>query len=152
MKNQHLAECYELISIVPAVYLSTINEMGMPETRAMLNLHNPSQFPDLKEFLWCYEVNLEILFTTNTSSEKVRQVLYNPNVSLFFCKPEAWHGLTLCGKMEIVSDMAIKGRLWQANWFIYYPDGPESEDYCVMLFKPKYAKSYNKFERFRIEF
>ncbi len=40
-------ECLNLTETAEAVYLSTIDENGFPQTRSMLNLRNTEQFANL---------------------------------------------------------------------------------------------------------
>lgn len=40
-------ECLNLMETAEAVYLSTIDENGFPQTRSMLNLRNTEQFANL---------------------------------------------------------------------------------------------------------
>lgn len=80
----------ELMEISEAAYLTTINNDGFPETRAMLNLRREKQFPKLVKLFDNYQNEFLLYFTTNSSSQKVEQIGNNPKVSVYFC--QAAHG------------------------------------------------------------
>ncbi len=149
-KDDVLNKGKELIATAGAVYLTTVNSKSFPETRAMLNLRNSKQFPGLVDFF--KEVDdTEIYFTTNTSSAKVNQITANSSVSVYYCNARSWHGFMCQGNIEIINDNSVKHAIWQDNWTIYYPGGKDSEDYAVLRLKPKYIKSYYKFNQEQIE-
>ena len=135
-----------LIESVPAVFLSTINGSGFPSTRAMLNLRNKLHYPSLISFFEQYKEPPALFFTTNMSSKKIIELEKNNNASAYFCNPESWHGVMLQGKLEIVKDAAIRHRIWQNGWEIYYKGGAQSDDYAVLRLEPLYISSYYQLE------
>ena len=137
-----------LIESAPAVFLSTVNSGGFPNTRAMLNLRNKLQFPSLVTFFEPYKETLALFFTTNSFSKKIRELKENPNASAYFCSPENWHGVMLQGRLEIVRDSVVRHRIWQNDWDIYYKGGVDSDDYVVLRFDPLNISSYYQFQRF----
>jgi general stress protein 26 len=137
-----IKDCSELIKKVDAAILTTIDLNGFLQTRAMLNLRNESMFPSLKKIFENHEDDFLIYFTTNTSSSKVEQIQRNPLVSVYYCKADSWRGFMLGGNIEIIDDFKLKKELWLDNWTMYYPEGVESSDYCLLRLKPKFLKSY----------
>lgn len=135
----------ELIRESDAAYLTTIAPDGFPATRGMLNLHSPERYPLLKEYLG-ERAAWELLFTTNTSSQKMSHLRENPKVSVYYCRPQLWSGLLLCGTMEIVTDMSVKEALWQPDWTAYYPGGAGDEDYAVLRLIPQRAELYHQLD------
>lgn len=125
------------------VVLSTINGDGYPESRALLNLANPKQYPSLAQTV---DEGLKAVLTpdgrnakplvlylsTNTSSTKVAQVRADKRASLYYCVPGSFHGLWISGDMEVVVDQAEKDRYWVEGWEMYYPKGRTDEDYCLL--------------------
>lgn len=138
----------ELMATTSAVYLSTINQQGFPETRAMLNLRNTIQFPDLIPLFKEHKDDFLIYLTTNTSSEKMKQILANPAGSVYFCNPENFHGLMLAGQIKIISDSHIKHTIWQNGWEIYYPAGKDDPDYSILALSPERIKGWYMMEKF----
>lgn len=120
-----------------SVVLNTCDENGFPEARAMLSLKQNS----LKN-IW---------FTTNTSSNKIKQIRKNDKVSVYFCFPEEWKGLCIIGKIEIVEDMETKKEIWQDGWEMYYPKGVQDEDYSVLKFSSMRAYFYHNLEKHEFE-
>ncbi len=149
-KNEAISLMVELMEISDVCYLSTIDEKNFPQTRAMLNLRNPRQYPGLAPIYIKHENDFLVYFTTNTSSQKIRQIKNNPNVSVYYSKPGEWRGLMLGGKIEIVADQNIKNSTWQDGWKDYYPGGVDDPDYSVLQLKPDILKLYHQLQFFTL--
>jgi general stress protein 26 len=89
--------CLNLMRASDAVYVTTIDSQGYPDTRAMLNLRNPAQYPNLEPFFEQYQEDLSIFFSTNTSSQKLKEIAQNPKASAYFCTPKDFKGVMLSG-------------------------------------------------------
>lgn len=135
----------ELLQLADAAYVTTVNQQGFPETRAMFNLRRTEQFPGLTAF-FAGEDDFTVYLTTNTSSRKIAQLADNARTSVYYCRTEDWRGLNLIGEMTIVNDRAVRERLWQKGWELYYPAGPDDPDYCVLMMKPTEARYYHQLE------
>ena len=131
-----------LLSVAPVAYLTTIDQNGWPNTRAMLNLRNEEKYPNLIPVFASHSQDLQIYFTTNTSSGKVAQIDQNNKASVYFCNPEEWRGLMIGGPLSIISDQEIRHALWQNEWDMYYPEGVQDPDYAILSLKPRIAKYY----------
>ena len=137
-------ECLELMEKSSFVELTTINSNGFPSTRAMLNLRNKAQYPHLVT-MYSEENNpLTVYMTTNTSSEKIKEIEENGKACLYFCEAESFHGILLQGIVEHVTDSEFRRKVWQEGWKIYYPKG--DEDYSVLKFIPNKLKTYSNFQ------
>ncbi len=134
----------EFIEIAEVAYLTTVDNDGFPETRAMFNLRRKKQFPKLHELFKKHQDDFMVYFTTNTSSLKIGHIKKNPRVSVYYCKPDEWRGLMLGGEIEIVTEGGIKKELWQNGWEMYYPGGPDDPDYTVLRLSPIFAKYYHQ--------
>ncbi len=142
--------CLNVISTSPVCYLATVNEKGFPEIRAMLNLRNPNVFPELRMFFSRKSDDFTVYLSTNTSSTKIKQVLNNPKVSLYYCNPDNFQGVMLRGVLEIVEDPAIKKDLWQPDWNMYYPRGLADPDFTIARLRPEAVKAYGNLSTFTI--
>ena len=131
-----------LMGTAEATYLTTVGGKGYPETRAMLNLRNKKQWGTLAPVFDGHREDFLIYFSTNTSSSKVSQIRANPRVSVYFCHPRRFHGLMLGGDIEIVTDQALKRRLWQNGWEVYYPRGVDDPDYTILRLLPAFARGW----------
>ena len=131
--------------------LTTIDENGYPQTRAMLNLRNKKQYPSLEKLFEENNSSILIYFTTNTSSNKMKQINNNSKVSVYYCKPNEWRGLMAGGIIEIVNENEIKKKIWQDNWTMYYSKGYNDPDYTILKLKPKTLKLYNQLKVYNIE-
>jgi general stress protein 26 len=57
----------------------------------------------------------------------------------------------LNGEIEIVTDTAVKKKIWQDEWVRYYPGqaGYQNPDYSVLKFTGKYMKGWTGKEKFK---
>lgn len=143
---------HDLMKASKAAYLTTIDESGYPETRAMLNLRNSEKYPGLTEIFDGQRGDFTTYFTTNTSSGKVQRLKANPRACIYYSKPDEWRGLMVAGDIEIVEDPELKKRLWQSGWTMYYPGGVEDPDYTILRLRPGFLQGYHQFEHYHLDF
>jgi general stress protein 26 len=140
MEEKELKQkCLSLMQQAEAVYLSTVDSDGYPQTRAMVNLRNKQQYQDLEDIFAADEDDFLIYMTTDTASGKFKQIQANPKASVYFCDPKEIKGLLLVGEIEVVTDKDIKRKLWRDDWKIYYPSGPDGPEYTILALRPKQA-------------
>ena len=123
---------------------TTIDNKGYPHTRAVFNLRNKEQFPELTKIFDNHRDDLLIYISTNTSSSKVSHIHDNRKVSICITDPENFRGITFGGEIEIVTDKKIKNDLWLDWWDKYYRKGKEDEDYTILRLIPKNAEVWYK--------
>jgi len=91
----------------------------------------------------------ELYFCTNTSSQFVSEISKNPKANVYFYSRKlifVWQGCSLKGDMEIVSDMAVKSKLWDNKYKGAYEQGAFTDpDFCVLKFTPKSGRFYANF-------
>lgn len=82
------------------------------------------------------EDDMSVWMATSAASRKVQQIKKNPKVSLAFVQqPQGEKAATIIGEAEIVEDMEQKKRVWGLAAYDplqFWPDGPETKDYCVL--------------------
>ncbi len=137
----------ELMESSKAAYLTTIDSEGYPITRAMFNLRNKEQFPELSEFFSEQDNKFVIYISTNTSSSKIDHIQKNPKISVYFCEPEDFKGIMFGGEAETIDDIEIKQKLWLDGWTKYYTKGLEDPDYTLLKLIPKTARFYYKLNK-----
>ena len=83
---------------------------------------------------------LSIWISTYVKSRKVKQIKKNPNVCLHFAKqPDGSMVATVHGRAKIVRNIKDKKRVWKLAQFDmkqYFPDGPESKNFCLLRIVP----------------
>ena len=136
----------DLMKTSPAAYLSTIDEHGFPQIRAMVNLRNSEQYPSVVELFKNHDRDLLVYISTNTSSNKARQIRANPKVAFYYCIPEQWRGLMLGGEAETLEDIELKRKIYQEGWEIYFPEGPGDADFALFRLMPVVAKYYQSLD------
>ncbi len=82
------------------------------------------------------EDDMSVWVATSVKSRKVQQIKENPRMSLAFVEqPQGDKAATIIGEAEIVEDMEQKKRVWGLAAYDpsqFWPDGPETKDYCVL--------------------
>lgn len=136
-----LQQALKLLSSQPNVILSTLNESGYPDVRAVFNLRHQPSFPELATLF--ESDSLVTYISTNTHSQKVVQAAANPAASLYYFDPVTFQGLTLFGQLHRVTDPIVLNTFWLPTWEQYYPGGKDGGDYCLLKFTPTSFKYYD---------
>ena len=133
--NIALKKIEKLIKKCGVAFISSIDEAGFPNTKAMLP---PRKNEGCKTFY----------FSTNTSSARVQQYKQNPKACLYFYQKKLtlYWGVMLKGQMEVLEDESSKKLLWQTGDKIYYPQGVTDPDYCVLKFTATEGRYYCNLE------
>ena len=143
--------CHNLLDTGWPAYVTTVDEKGFPQTRAMFNLRNKERFPKLIPLFKKHRDDFTILLTTNTSSTKISDIRVRSAVSVYYCNPETWQGVMFGGEVEIVEDLDLKKDLWHDGWERYYPTGYDDPDHTVLRVIPMVAKGWTGSMTFRLE-
>lgn len=124
------AQIFKFISKQKTAFIASINEQGYPIIRAMLA---PRKID-----------GNEIYFSTNTSSNKIKQYLANNKACIYFYKRGKikYQGVTMIGEMQVCTDQATKEEIWRFGDSIFYKQGVTDPDYCVLKFKAITAEYY----------
>lgn len=123
-----------------AAIISSIDENGFPNTKAMLP---PRKRNGIKE----------LYLTTNTPSMRVKQYTDNPKACVYFYDNRFYKGVMLKGNMVVLQDAISKEMIWRDGDEMYYPKGVTDPDYCVLKFTAFEGRFYSNFksETFNIE-
>jgi general stress protein 26 len=122
-----------LIENQSVAFISSIDEDGFPNTKAMLP---PRKRDGIKV----------IYFTTNTSSMRVSQYKKNSKACVYFCDKRFFRGVMLKGAMEVLEDTKSKEMIWKDGDTMYYPLGVTDPDYCVLKFTADSGRYYHNFK------
>lgn len=134
--------CLSLMTKTPVCYLTTIDSGGFPHTDAMNNLRYAKEYPSLVNLHEEDGNDFVLYLTTSVQSPKMTRMQNDPKVSVYFCDVNQFIGLMLGGEIEIVMDKALKNRIWQKGWTMYYPNGPGGPEYGVIKLVPSIAKGW----------
>ncbi len=123
-------ELFKFISKQKTAFIASVNEQGYPVIRAMLA---PRKID-----------GNDIYFSTNTSSNKIKQYTSNDKACVYFYKRGKirYVGVSLIGKMEVCTDRETKNAIWHFGDTIYYKKGVTDPDYCVLKFTAEKAHLY----------
>ena len=127
-------QIFEFISEQKTAFIASVNAQGYPVVRAMLA---PRKID-----------GNEIYFTTNTSSNKVKQYLSNNKACIYFYKRSKfkYQGVSITGDMEVCTDQETKNEIWRFGDKLFYKKGVTDPDYCVLKFQCKSAEYYCDFK------
>jgi len=134
--------CLDLMKTSPSCQLTVIDPDGFPHTTAMNNLRCARECPSLTELYEDQDTEFLLYLSTSMHSDKMACIQANPKASVYFCVPDQFIGLMLGGKIEIIKDQALKNRIWQQGWTMYYPNGPEGPEYGVLRLAPTTARGW----------
>jgi general stress protein 26 len=137
-------ECLKLMETAEAAYLSTIDSNSFPQTRVMGNLRNKEQCRIADELFAEHNEDFLIYMLTGHSSDKMQQIRANSKASVYFCNPAEFHTLLLMGNAEEIDDPDLKKRIWQDEWKMHWPGGPEDPEFIMLKLLPKWAKGWYK--------
>lgn len=120
----------KFISKQKTAFIASVDEQGYPNMRAMLK---PRKIE-----------NGAIYFSTNTSSNKVRQFIANSKGSVYFYKRGLfrYQGVLITGEVEVCTDQNTKQEIWRKGDTVFYKQGVTDPDYCVLKFTCKTAHCY----------
>ena len=127
-------QIFTFISEQKTAFIASVNAQGFPVVRAMLA---PRKID-----------GNDIYFSTNTSSNKVKQYLENNKGCVYFYKRGKfkYQGLSIMGEMEVCTDQATKEMIWRFGDKLFYKQGVTDPDYCVLKFKCINAEYYCDFK------
>ena len=129
-KENTIGNLIEKSSLTQICY---IDDDSFPITKAMLK---PREREGIKVF-W---------FSTNTSSNKVKSFRKNPKASIYFVDRRFFRGVSLAGTVEVLETQEAKERIWQQGDDMYYPQGVDDPDYCVLRFTAQKGRYYSNFK------
>lgn len=123
-------QIFKFISKQKTAFIASVNDQGYPVIRAVCT-------PRIID-------ENEIYFSTNTSSNKVKQYLANNKACVYFYKRGKikYQGITMIGEMQVCTDQATKDMMWCFGDKLIYKQGVTDPDYCVLKFKGITAEYY----------
>lgn len=114
-------------------FIAYVDGEGYPITKAMLK---PREREGIKT-IW---------FSTNTSSNKVKCFKENNKASVYFIDKRFFRGISLIGTVEVLETPEAKERIWRKGDTMYYKEGVNDPDYCVLKFTTTKARYYSNFK------
>lgn len=119
MRNE-LAELYKLLETFDTALMTTVSRDGHLTSRPMAL--QKQALPDSD--LW---------FAAELDSEKIADLKADPRVNLA-CFHEKGNRayISIAGTARIDTDKQRIKSLWQEDWKIYFPEGPEATDICLI--------------------
>lgn len=127
-------ELIQFISQQKTAFIGSVDGDGYPVIRAMLA---PRRID-----------GNDIYFSTNTSSNKIKQYLENDKACVYFYKRGRfkYQGASVIGKMTVCTDQPTKDMIWRFGDSLFYKKGVTDPDYCVLKFTCARAEYYCDFK------
>lgn len=125
----------KLYKSVNTFILSCVGEDGYPLSKAV---SSGKYRESIKELYFC----------TNTSSKFAKAISINGNASVYFYSRKlVWKGCLLTGKMEIITDSALKKMYWQSKFKNAYAEKAFTDpEFCLLKFTPVSGRFYSWFK------
>lgn len=126
----------QLITVAKDVMLSTfycmlitISESGTPNARLM-QPYEP-------------EEDFSIYMGTSPRSRKISELEGNNRITLAYHSPRENGYVSLTGNATLEFDPELRKKYWREDWRIFFPGGPDSDDYTLIRFKPQRIEVMN---------
>ena len=125
----------QILDECPTITLASVTEAGYPRCAILVQV--------------AHEGFQKIYVSTGTSSRKTAHFRVNPKAGVSFGKGD--DGVTLIGKVRILSDPAERNRYWQDWMRDHFPLGTEDPEFCVLEFTTEEATLWieNQFETYQ---
>ena len=133
-------QIFNFVAEQKTAFIASVDGQGYPVIRAMLA---PRKID-----------GNDIYFSTNTSSNKIKQFSANGKACVYFYKRGRfkYQGLSIIGEMQICTDQPTKDMIWKFGDSLFYKQGASDPDYCVLKFTCKSAEYYCDFKIEKFEF
>lgn len=84
----------------------------------------------------------DIFFATSLNSPKFSEIIAESKVGVFF--QDAKYYVSLYGTAEPLRDKALIDELWQESWKVWFPEGKESSDICIIRVRPTSGEYWDR--------
>jgi general stress protein 26 len=101
----------------------TLDESGQASSRPVRTLVSDENFT-------------RITIPTDANSRKTHHVRINPNIVLSYVDTPSRGYVTMIGKAMLVDSQEEKRAAWLEPFTAFWPDGPETEEYLLIVFTP----------------
>lgn len=125
--------------------IEQINEFIEKQKVAFIASVDEDGFPNMKAMFIPRKIDgSQYYFTTNTSSMRTQQFMKNPKASIYFFNKGRfrYEGIMLVGTMEVLQEEEIKKEIWRTGDTMYYREGVNDPDYCVLKFTAVKGRHY----------
>jgi general stress protein 26 len=111
-------------AILSAQYciMTSISESGNPNSRLM-QPYEP-------------ETDLTIYLGTSPHSRKVGEIQGNQRVNLSYHSSRENAYVSMMGNASIEDNISMRSYYWREEWRVFFPGGPDSDDYTLIKFVP----------------
>jgi len=82
-----------------------------------------------------------LYFVTNRNSPKVSEVIEDSRAVVTL--QDSSHFVSLTGMVCVSEEKGLVARLWSAAWKIWFPEGQEDPNICVLTFSPHSAEYWD---------
>ena len=103
-------------------FLITLGESGCANARLMQPFKTEEDFT-----IW---------FGTSPRSRKVCEIAANGWATVTYENAGEHAYVTLVGQVQVERDIDARRRYWRQEWAIFWPAGPEDDDYILIKFVP----------------
>jgi general stress protein 26 len=109
-------------------------------------------YPDVRVLLVTAKDGVDsIWFATETTSGKIAQLQKNPKAAIYGYSRETMTEFRLFGKVELLTDMASRQKIWKEEYIQHFPEGINSPTMVILRFNTErgmydsYGREMGKF-------
>lgn len=128
-RNENLRKLGELIKDVRVAMLTTVAADGRVVSRPVA-----TQDAEFDGDLW---------FATDIRSGKVREIEGNPHVNVAYAAPGDNTFVSVAGRASLVRDRAKIHELWSAPMKVYFPEGKDDPNLCLVRVEAESAEYWD---------
>lgn len=92
-----------------------------------------------------------IAFCTGIGANKPNRIRKDPRACIYLFENKSFSGISLTGKIEIITDLEIKRKMWYDELADNF-NGPEDNGLCVLMFKPERYNIFIEYQNIYGEF
>lgn len=78
------------------------------------------------------EADADLWFVSALNTEKIDEIKANPKVGVLYYRDADNAYISLSGLAHIETDKALIRSKWKESWKIWFPQGPDQEDMCLI--------------------
>lgn len=121
-----LDELHEHLKDFSVALLTTLTRDGYMHARPMMTQER--------------EPDADLWFVSALHSEKIAEMREHPKAGVIYFRDRDNAYVSLTGDVEVVQDKDFLRKHWKESWRIWFPEGPEQSDLCMIKVRAREAE------------
>lgn len=86
------------------------------------------------------EPDADLWFVSALDTEKINEIKTHPKVGVLYYRDADNAYVSVSGVATIETDKDLIKRKWKESWKVWFPDGPDQHDLCLIKIEPHEAE------------